>query len=127
MPYDTTPVVRGANREEHDFAPTARFYSGAKQAFERPVNRPTPDGPPCHSPPGSPVPFAWRDGRTSPEARQARGRPSKRLVRSNPLSCRCVLAGEGSDAFPSVETARVHHAARRRGSDVAGGGTRSAA
>jgi ABC-type uncharacterized transport system substrate-binding protein len=36
-----------------------------------------------------------------------------------PISCDVLPAREGSDAFPSMETARVHHAARRRGSDVA--------
>src|SRR5215470_10833761 len=35
-----------------------------------------------------------------------------------PISCDVLPAREGSDAFPSVEKARVHHAARRRGSVV---------
>src|SRR6266699_149486 len=37
------------------------------------------------------------------------------------------LARRGSDAFPSIETAPFHHAARRRGSDVAVRGARAAA
>jgi len=41
---------------------------------------------------------------------------------SLPISCDVLLAREGSDAFPPMETPLVHHAARRRGSDVAARG-----
>src|SRR5262249_38239440 len=39
----------------------------------------------------------------------------------------CSRPVRGSDAFPSMETARLHHAARRRGACVAALGTRAAA
>src|SRR5262249_40494200 len=42
-----------------------------------------------------------------------------------PISCDVLPAREGSDAFPSMETTRLHHAARRRGG-VAARGARAA-
>src|SRR5262249_58805137 len=42
-------------------------------------------------------------------------------------ACEVLLTREGSDAFPSVETARVHHAARRRGGNVTAAATLAAA
>ena len=39
-----------------------------------------------------------------------------------PISCDALPAREGSDAFPPMETTRVHHAARRRASRMAARG-----
>src|SRR5262249_28028472 len=38
-----------------------------------------------------------------------------RMLSPLPIFCDVLPAREGSDAFPSMETSRVHHAARRRG------------
>src|SRR6516162_4095290 len=52
-----------------------------------------------------------------------RGSPIARVPL--PIFCDVLPAREGSDAFPSVETPRVHHAARRRGGVAARGGRRA--
>src|SRR5215475_6845259 len=65
------------------------------------------------------------------EARQARPAASVRLAyRAGPaydIILHLLPAREGSDAFPSMETARVHHPAWRCGCGVAAYGTSAAA
>ena len=45
----------------------------------------------------------------------------------NSISCNAALAGRGPNAIRSIETARVHHAHRRRSGSMAARGARAAA
>src|SRR5262249_3398275 len=79
--------------------------------------------------PGKPLHGVFRAGpdRLRPE-RTRPGASLRHALRAGPASdslLMCSRPVRGSDAFQSVETARVHHAARRRGR-VAAGGARAA-